>query len=657
MLLKPKKRQHAPEGESRLLKRVARGIYKPRKPWSADALLEGARRLFQDDRLEWKSAAQEQTLTTIMSGTEQVVCILPTGAGKSLLFMLPCTLPDAGTTVLVVPLIALRGDLMRRMRELRIEHIEWQPGERRDAPLVVVSVEAAETKDFCKYARVLISQQKLDRIVVDECHLNVTAVEYRPSVVDLTAIRVLRTQFVYLTATLPPAMQAESEERNHLVRPRTIRAPSNRPNLFYMVRKANDPSSCQGSLLQQCATEARDFLGASVLFNLGRDKIILYVRTREEATELASLVKCDEYTAKSRTEAEKQAVLEKWTGNSDQPYIVATTALAEGFDYPHVRLVMHVNEPDSPTIFAQETGRAGRDGGKAYSLVVLPSTWEAQDQKESTVTETRSSSLDSGIRKEHERRAMHKYLRSEQCDRKSLQEWLDSDQDREGCREGEVECDVCAKRVGGRAEAGTGSGNEQGTIGLGKEEDERREFAQQSSGLDAIDTERVRQEREVSRYREHLAAIQGMCGLCRMVGDHWEHPFRECRRRQEVFQAKREVRERIRASGKEWIQPYKACFWCLNPQGICERASKRERERTEEERSCEFADVVLPVCYGVWSHSGGRRWIAEEFGRKFGRVEEFMEWIEKTSEFGGGEAIQKIRVCDRAMDLIYMVEE
>ncbi|KAI7228335.1 hypothetical protein KC365_g8524, partial [Hortaea werneckii] len=163
-----------------------------------------------------------------------LVCILPTGAGKSLLFMLPCTLPDAGTTVLVVPLIELRGDLMRRMRKLRIEHIEWQPGERRDAPLVIVSVEAAGSKDFCKYARMLISQQKLDRIVVDKCHLTVTAVEYRPSMVDLTAIRVLRTQFVYLTATLPPAMQAEFEERNHLLRPRTIRAPSNRSNLFYM---------------------------------------------------------------------------------------------------------------------------------------------------------------------------------------------------------------------------------------------------------------------------------------------------------------------------------------------------------------------------------------------------------------------------------------
>ncbi|KAK0302992.1 hypothetical protein LTR82_017701 [Friedmanniomyces endolithicus] len=55
---------------------------------------------------------------------EQVVAILPTGAGKSMLFMLPCTLPDAGTNILIVPLVALRADLIRRVRELKINHLE-----------------------------------------------------------------------------------------------------------------------------------------------------------------------------------------------------------------------------------------------------------------------------------------------------------------------------------------------------------------------------------------------------------------------------------------------------------------------------------------------------------------------------------------------------
>jgi superfamily II DNA helicase RecQ len=59
-----------------------------------------------------------------MSWTEQVVTILPIGARKSLLFMLPCTLPDAGITILIVPLVSLYRDMLQRVREMRIDHLE-----------------------------------------------------------------------------------------------------------------------------------------------------------------------------------------------------------------------------------------------------------------------------------------------------------------------------------------------------------------------------------------------------------------------------------------------------------------------------------------------------------------------------------------------------
>jgi superfamily II DNA helicase RecQ len=146
------------------------------------------KKLHNRQEIEWKSADQERAVTMIMSWTEQVVVILLIGAGKSLLFMLPCTLPDAGITIFVVPLVALREDLIRRLRELRIDHMEWLPGEKRESGLVLVTVETASTRDFFKYARTLVSQQKLDRIEVDECHLTITAAGYRLSIVDLVTI-------------------------------------------------------------------------------------------------------------------------------------------------------------------------------------------------------------------------------------------------------------------------------------------------------------------------------------------------------------------------------------------------------------------------------------------------------------------------------------
>jgi superfamily II DNA helicase RecQ len=71
-----------------------------------------------------KSDEQEQALAAIMSWTKQVVAILPTGAGKSLLFILLYTLPEAGITILVVPLISLHVDMLRRVREINIDHLE-----------------------------------------------------------------------------------------------------------------------------------------------------------------------------------------------------------------------------------------------------------------------------------------------------------------------------------------------------------------------------------------------------------------------------------------------------------------------------------------------------------------------------------------------------
>jgi superfamily II DNA helicase RecQ len=101
--------------------------------------------------------------------------------------------------------------------------------------LVFVTADAAGAKGFLTYAYKLAATGDLRRIVLDEAHLTVTASEYRPAMVDLALIRGVRTQFVYLTATLPPAMQATFETQNHLANSKVVRASTNRRNLFYLV--------------------------------------------------------------------------------------------------------------------------------------------------------------------------------------------------------------------------------------------------------------------------------------------------------------------------------------------------------------------------------------------------------------------------------------
>ncbi|KAK3076069.1 hypothetical protein LTR53_000009 [Teratosphaeriaceae sp. CCFEE 6253] len=169
-------------------------------------------------------------------------------------------------------------------------------------------------------------------------------------------------------------MQEWFVERNHLLRPTSIRASSSRPSLFYMVRRAQRG---HGSILDQAAAEACDAWERSDLFDASRDKIGLYVRTRGKASDLTGILDYATYTARNGSTTENMEVITRWIEPPAQPFLVATSAFAEGFDHPHVRLVINVNEPESLVLFAQESGCAGRDGERAYSLVLFPSEWEA----------------------------------------------------------------------------------------------------------------------------------------------------------------------------------------------------------------------------------------------------------------------------------------
>jgi len=587
----------------KLLKGIARGIHRPRKRWSATALLEEARQLYQDEDLQWKSAMQERAMVTVMSGTEQVVVVLGTGEGKSILFMLPCVLPDTGITILILPLVSLRGDLLRRVRELAIDHWIWTPCETRTAPLVFVSAEAAGTKAFRAYAYKLAATGDLGRIVLDEAHFTVTTSEYRAAMVDLALIRGVRTQFVYLTATLPPTIQAQFELQNNLVNPKIIRASTNRRNLFYMVERVSGP----GRLLEEGARKVRDAWEASQLLDHAQDKIILYVRTKEDAAILAELLCCSQYTADVGTAEQKEELLRRWLLSPDQPYMVATSALSAGFDYAHVRLVIHVHEPSSLVDFAQESGRAGRDGKEAYSVVLLSRTWKPQAVE------------DAGV----EKRALHRYLAGQDCRRACLSEHLDTEPYWRRCQTDEdVLCDVCSA---GPARAPSPAVP-----------------APASTGGAAIREQRRLADLELSRYQEDLLVVQGTCVLCRALGTAWDHAFSTCWRRFEFLEARNRVKNQ--GAGSRWITPYHACYWCYNPQAICQRADPESGSQ-----SCDHTDIVMPLCYGIFHGSNSEAWLLEQFQQRFESIDRFLGWCGQATSFGGGKAIWGVRVAAAAL--------
>lgn len=103
------------------------------------------------------------------------------------------------------------------------------------ALLVFVTVKAAATLQFYRLAARLVARQELDCIIVDKAHLTVTVSKYWQAMVNLALLWAVRTQFIYLTATLLLSLQGWFKEQNHLVRPRVVQALTNCRNLFYLV--------------------------------------------------------------------------------------------------------------------------------------------------------------------------------------------------------------------------------------------------------------------------------------------------------------------------------------------------------------------------------------------------------------------------------------
>ncbi|KAI2474403.1 ATP-dependent DNA helicase Q5, partial [Pyrenophora tritici-repentis] len=247
---------------------------------------------------------QEAAIKAITAGESPVVAVMPTGAGKSLLFMLPAWAEQGGTTVVVVPLIALRGDMAQRCKKLGISCVEWQSRRPPDAAAVVlVTPESAVGEEFATFLNRLRATRQLDRIIIDECHIVLNRqYTFRKQMQQLGKLVAVETQMVMLTATLPPSEEDELFRRMHFER--------------------------QG---------------------------------------LAEKLKCHAYHHHA---VGKASMLEEFMGGK-QRVIVATSALGMGVDVPDIRCIVHIDWPFSVLDYAQESGRAGRDGERSEAIMMV----------------------------------------------------------------------------------------------------------------------------------------------------------------------------------------------------------------------------------------------------------------------------------------------
>jgi len=471
---------------------------------------------------------QEEAIRAIMSGKSPVVTIMATGGGKSLLFMLPAACSE-GLTVVIVPLVSLRADMMRRCVQAGIECVEWnsrRPAEW--ASIVLVTPEAVARETFRNFVMRQRAMGRLDRIVVDECHVVLDSrVGWRKDVLRLRELVGVESQLVFLTATLPP--REEDDFRQLMALPEKsemcwFRGASTKRNVGYRVMEydvAAEETVLEGLLRRK-------------LDEFGEGQVVVYCGTVAKTTRMAERLGCVSFHREVGSDKEKARRLTLLTEGRERVF-TATNALGLGVDAPTIRVVIHVGTVRRIRDYVQESGRAGRDGRRSEAILWRGMT---SDRRTGVFRERRwDETVEEG---------MWDDIAGQGCRRIVLDREMDGRTDRAGCEEGEERCDRCVEGEEEEGREGLDVVEEleedirakEGGLEGGIEARTRVEWTQEMrrrEGLGRRERERRKRETlEVMRLEEKIERWSVGCVLCRGTGEMEErvrgHVLGECSR-------------------------------------------------------------------------------------------------------------------------------
>ena len=309
---------------------------------------------------------QREIIESILSGHD-TLGLMPTGGGKSITFQVPA-LAQEGVCIVITPLIALMKDKVQNLRSRGIKAAAIYTGLTHDqilqtlenavfgaVKLLYISPERLSSELFQQKLR----HMKVCFICVDEAHcISQWGYDFRPSYLAIADIRRLVPDIpvLALTATATPEVVDDIQNRLHFQKKCVFRMSFERKNLAYVVRRTFNKEQQLVHILQSVPGSA-----------------IVYVRSRQRTKEYADLlnksgIKATFFHAGLDNTLKDQRQVD-WQKNKVR-VMVATNAFGMGIDKPDVRVVIHIDCPDSLEAYFQEAGRAGRDGQKSYAVLL-----------------------------------------------------------------------------------------------------------------------------------------------------------------------------------------------------------------------------------------------------------------------------------------------
>ncbi|KAI3317262.1 hypothetical protein HD806DRAFT_492673 [Xylariaceae sp. AK1471] len=641
----------------------------------------------------WKLPEQRESVVKVMAmGDGQVlIVVLPTGSGKSILFMLPAVAETAGTTVVVVPFVALMDDLAARARDLGVDCLRWVPAARagrdephRSARLVVVSAEVAACAEFTSYADGLRARGLLRRIFVDECHTIIMDSGYRARLAALKGLHRFDCPVVLLTATLPVRLERWFRQVMIAEDAEMVRAATVKRNIRYTVTTVKPG---RGAVEDEAVRTARVLERGM----RGIQKGVVYCRSKKACETLAAKLGCDFYHSSVADEL-RQDRLRRWADrdnkddnddndnddndndhNSDSDndsdsdgerekatrWIVATTGLGTGVDIRGIVAVLHAEAPYGLVDFVQQTGRGGRQEGEVVESVVIT------DGRPARYTEPGSDV------EQLNRQAMAWFLQTVDCRRVGLGTFMDGGTGLD-CDEARGErCDRCRSRQLQQSTTTTTTTTHKRAIQGGRvRHDEQAATAvmdvERETGprpgpgpkANRLKAHTKKQHGRVHALHAWLRAVEGRCGVCYIRWCRYGQDERTKGQFEHGPAACRTVRiaNYIRWRKKLRFGESSCCWWCGLPQGWCRREGQEvgcEQESREQEGEgeggktrCVWADQVLRVVMLAQHSRTMGRMVKEEFGVQVDEEKDYIEWLGRTRQMYGETTTNAVAVWD-----------